>query len=140
LFSAVILTLSLPKGKAPPHSDGAKGTPMPDHAYVYILASSFKHLYIGFTTNLEQRIRQHKNHTFPDSFTARYRIDQLVYFERYSLITRGIAREKELKGWLRSKKIALIIANNPDWKDLSAEWGQPIEPWSELSKSPLPKK
>jgi putative endonuclease len=129
----------LAEGEGPPHSDGAKGTPMPDHACVYILASSFKHLYIGFTTNLEQRIRQHKNHTFPDSFTARYRIDQLVYFERYSLITRGIAREKELKGWLRNKKIALIIANNPDWKDLSAEWGQPIEPWSELSKSPLPK-
>jgi putative endonuclease len=104
---------------------------MPQFAYVYILASSFKHLYIGFTTNLEQRIWQHKNHTFPDSFTARYRIDQLVYFERYSLITRGIVREKELKGWLRSKKIALIIANNPDWKDLSTEWGQPIEPWSE---------
>jgi predicted GIY-YIG superfamily endonuclease len=57
---------------------------MPDYAYVYILASSFKHLYIGFTTNLEQRIWQHKNHTFPDSFTSRYRIDQLVYFERYS--------------------------------------------------------
>jgi predicted GIY-YIG superfamily endonuclease len=63
-------------------------------AYVYILASSFKHLYIGFTTKLEQRIWQHKNQTFPNSFTARYRIDQLVYFERYSLITRGIARER----------------------------------------------
>jgi putative endonuclease len=113
---------------------------MPDHAYVYILASSFKHLYIGFTTNLEQRVWQHKNHTFPDSFTSRYRIDQLVYFERYSRITRAIAREKELKGWLRSKKIALIIANNPDWKDLSAKWGQPIEPWSEPNKSSLPNK
>ena len=85
---------------------------MPEYAYVYILASSFKHLYIGFTTNLEQRVWQHKNQTFPDSFTARYRIDHLVYFERYSLITRGIAREKELKGWRRSKKIALIVANN----------------------------
>jgi predicted GIY-YIG superfamily endonuclease len=63
-------------------------------AYVYILASSFKHLYIGFTTKLEHRIWQHKNQTFPNSFPARYRIDQLVYFERYSLITRGIARER----------------------------------------------
>ena len=94
---------------------------------VYILASSFKHLYIGFTTNLEQRIWQHKNHTFPDGFTARYRIDHLVYFERFGLITRGIAREKELKGWRRSKKIALIIANNPDWTDLSNDWGKPLE-------------
>jgi putative endonuclease len=96
-------------------------------AYVYILASSFKHLYIGFTTKLEHRIWQHKNQTFPNSFPARYRIDQLVYFERYSLITRGIAREKELKGWLRSKKIALIVPSNPDWTDLSKDWGKPLE-------------
>jgi putative endonuclease len=99
---------------------------MPQYAYVYILASSFKHLYIGFTTNLEQRIWQHKNHTFADSFTDRYRIDQLVHFERYGLITRAIAREKELKGWRRTRKIALIVANNPNWTDLSAGWGQPL--------------
>ena len=100
---------------------------MPEYAYVYILASSFKHLCIGFTTNLEQRIWQHKNHTFHDSFTAHYTIDHLVYFERYGLITRGIAREKKLKGWRRSKKIALIVANNPNWTDLSKDWGKPLE-------------
>jgi putative endonuclease len=125
------------RSEGPPHSEGAKGnTPMLEYAYVYILASSFKHLYIGFTTKLEQRIWQHKNHTFPDSFTARYRIDHLVYFERYSLMTRGIAREKELKGWLRSnwlrsKKIAVIIASNPDWTDLSKDWGKPLNSLAE---------
>jgi len=106
---------------------------MPQYAYVYILASSFKHLYIGFTTNLEQRIWQHKNHTFSDSFTARYTIDHLVYFKRFGLITRGIAREKELKGWLRSKKIALIVASNPDWTDLSKDWGKPLDPFTVTS-------
>ncbi len=104
---------------------------MQEYAYVYILASSFKHLYIGFTTKLEQRIWQHKNHTFPNSFTVRYRIDQLVYFERYSLFTRAIAREKELKSWLRSRKIALIVASNPDWTDLSQAWGKPLESFTQ---------
>ena len=104
---------------------------MQEYAYVYILASSFKHLYIGFTTKLEQRIWQHKNHTFPNSFTARYRIDQLVYFERYSLFTRAIAREKELKSWLRSRKIALIVTSNPDWTDLSQAWGKPLESFTQ---------
>jgi putative endonuclease len=50
-------------------------------------------------------------------------------------MTTAIAREKELKGWLRIKKITLMVANNPDWKDLSSEWGQPIEPWSALKVS-----
>ena len=100
---------------------------MPKSYYTYIVASRSRTLYIGITSNLEQRIWQHKNHTFPDSFTARYTIDHLVYFERYGLITRGIAREKELKGWRRSKKIALIVANNPNWTDLSKDWGKPLE-------------
>jgi putative endonuclease len=99
---------------------------MAKQGYVYILASSFKRLYIGITTDLEARIWQHKNHHFPDSFTARYKIDSLVYYESYGLVVRAIAREKELKGWLRSRKIALIVESNPDWKDLSADWGKPI--------------
>jgi len=108
---------------------------MPTYGYVYILASSFKHLYIGMTTDLEGRVWKHKNKFYPDSFTAKYKIDQLVYFERYGLVTRAIAREKELKGWLRSKKIALIVANNPDWKDLSEKWGKPVEPFREPIRS-----
>ena len=99
---------------------------MPKQGYVYILASSFKRLYIGVTTDLEARMWQHKNHDFPDSFTARYKIDKLVYYETYGLVVRAIAREKELKGWLRSRKIALIVESNPDWKDLSVDWGKPV--------------
>jgi putative endonuclease len=54
-------------------------------------------------------------------------------------MTTAIAREKELKGWLRNKKIALIVSSNPDWKDLSTGWGQQIEPWAEPNKSHRPK-
>ena len=113
-----------------------QGVPIGEFTYVYILANGFKKLYIGVTSNLEARVCQHKSHKFPDSFAARYGIDQLVYFERFASMTTAIAREKELNGWLRIKKITLIIANNPAWKDLSSEWGQPIEPWSTHKTSP----
>jgi putative endonuclease len=102
---------------------------MPAYTYVYILANTFKHRYIGVTSDIEHRIWQHKNHAFPGSFTARYGIDRLVYFERYGRITAAIAREKERKGWLRIKKIQLIVETNPDWNDLSEEWGKPIKPY-----------
>jgi putative endonuclease len=104
-----------------------------EQAYVYILASSFKHLYIGITTHIEARVREHKNATHPRSFTARYKIDKLVYLERYEQVTRAIAREKQLKHWSRIKKIRLIVAQNPTWKDLSEEWGKPIAPYTEPS-------
>ena len=68
-------------------------------AFVYILASTYKHLYIGVTTGLEQRIGQHKRGTFPDSFTSRYHIDHLVYIERFETINEAIPREKQLKRW-----------------------------------------
>ena len=99
---------------------------MPDHGYTYILASSFKHLYIGVTTHLEERILEHKRKADPHSFTARYTIDRLVYLERHPLIAAAIAREKQLKRWSRIKKLNLIIATNPTWRDLSLNWGQPI--------------
>ena len=79
---------------------------MEDIAYVYILSSTFKHLYIGVTNEIEVRITKHKNKTYPDSFTARYGIDQLVYFERFSTIHAAIPREKQLKRWSRIKKSA----------------------------------
>ena len=100
---------------------------MPELAYVYILASSFQHLYI--TTELETRIAKHKNGTCPSSFTKRYKIDRLVYFERHTLISAAIAREKQLKRWPRIKKLRLIVGQNPPWEDLSAEWGKPMEPY-----------
>jgi putative endonuclease len=102
---------------------------MPELAYVYILASSFQHLYIGVTTEIEVRIQKHKSGTYASSFTNRYKIDKLVYFERFSLISAAIAREKQLKRWSRIKKLQLIVGQNPTWKDLSAEWGKPIEPY-----------
>ncbi len=98
-----------------------------EYAYVYILANTFKHLYIGITTNLMKCVAQHKDSDAPDSFTARYKINQLVYFERYATIPTAIAREKQLKRWSRIKKINLIVQQNPTWQDLSLEWLQPIQ-------------
>jgi len=102
---------------------------MNEYAYVYILSSTFKKLYIGITTTLEQRIFEHKQKKHPYSHTARYNINQLVYFERFATPTTAIAREKQLKGWVRIKKIALITAENPAWRDLSLEWGKPTQPF-----------
>ena len=95
---------------------------MQEISYVYILSSGFKHLYIGVTADLYRRILQHKNEANPESFTARYNIKDLVYFERFTDIESAIAREKQLKRWSRTKKIRLVVAQNPTWNDLSAEW------------------
>jgi putative endonuclease len=78
-------------------------------------------LYTGITNNLERRVYEHKNKIVP-GFTARYNINTLVYFEETPDVLSAIAREKQIKGWLRSKKISLIEAVNPQWIDLSAEW------------------
>jgi putative endonuclease len=99
---------------------------MNDYAYVYILANGYKKLYIGVTTKLAARIRQHKDCVDPQSHTARYNINQLVHFETFTTVTAAIAREKQLKGWLRVRKVELILSSNPGWRDLSADWGQPI--------------
>ena len=109
---------------------------MQEISYVYILASGFKRLYIGVTTEIEQRIMQHKNNTCPDSFTARYNIKNLVYFERFADLPSAITREKQLKRWSRVKKIALIVAENPTWRDLSMDWYQPTEPFKEQDLRP----
>jgi putative endonuclease len=101
------------------------------HYYVYILANTFHRLYIGVTNDLEVRVKQHKNKQAPNSFTARYGIDRLVYFERFQYVQNAIRRETELKGWLRVRKIAMIVQNNPTWRDLSEAWGKPIEPFDE---------
>ncbi|HLK33196.1 MAG TPA: GIY-YIG nuclease family protein [Terriglobales bacterium] len=89
--------------------------------YVYILTNRSKTLYTGVTSNLEQRMWQHKHHVFP-GFTADYKIDRLVYFERYSSVHSAIAREKQIKGYTRLKKIALIVGQNPTLNDLSETW------------------
>ena len=79
---------------------------------------------------------QHKNYIYPESFSARYDIHRLVYLERFSDINEAIGREKQLKRWSRIKKIRLIVANNPDWRDLNAEWGKPVEPFSGVLRPP----
>ena len=89
--------------------------------YVYILANKGKMLYTGVTNNLERRIFEHKNHLIP-GYTKKYDITRLVYFEETNDVTSAIAREKQIKGWLRIKKISLIESMNPDWRDLSENW------------------
>lgn len=86
---------------------------------VYIMASQSGVLYIGITNDLETRMFQHKRKLVP-GFTARYNVQKLVYFELFRDVRAAIAREKELKGWLRKKKVALIESVNPLWRDLSA--------------------
>src|SRR5574337_844592 len=78
-------------------------------------------LYTGVTNDLERRVYEHKRKLVP-GFTARYRITRLVYFEVTQDVQAAIAREKEIKGWLRAKKIALLESVNPEWKDLSLGW------------------
>jgi putative endonuclease len=93
--------------------------------YTYIVAGASRTLYIGVTNNLERRVREHKDGSF-GGFTSKYRCNRLVWFERHSWISNAIAREKELKGWLRARKLALIQQNNPTWVDLSEEWGAAV--------------
>ena len=76
--------------------------------YVYIMASRSRTLYTGVTNNLERRVVEHKRELVP-GFTARYRIERLVYYEVFGDIRQAIQREKKIKGWLRAKKIALIM-------------------------------
>ncbi len=96
--------------------------------YVYIMTNKSKTLYTGITNDLGRRVFEHKNKLIR-VFTERYNITKLIYCESVNDVNAAIRREKQIKGWLRSKKIALIEADNPAWKDLSEEW-------SGLLKSP----
>ena len=89
--------------------------------YVYIMTNRSRTLYTGVTADLERRVFEHKRKLVL-GFTARYRITRLVYFEVTQDVEAAIAREKQIKGWLRAKKIALIESVNPKWKDLSLGW------------------
>jgi len=95
--------------------------------YVYIMSSRSRNLYTGVTNNLERRVWQHKNGLLK-GFTSQYRIERLVYFEAGNDIRVAISREKQIKGWLRSKKIALIESRNPTWADLSEGWYGKADP------------
>ena len=86
--------------------------------YVYIMASRSRVLYVGVTNDLARRVKEHKGSLVP-GFTSRYHITRLVYFEEFAYIRDAIAREKELKGWVRTRKLGLIDSSNPTWEDLS---------------------
>jgi putative endonuclease len=89
--------------------------------YVYIMTNRSKTLYTGITNNLFRRVWEHKQGA-GSGFCAKYKLDRLAYFERFEYVGNAITREKQIKGWLRIKKIALIVENNPAWRDLSADW------------------
>lgn len=91
--------------------------------YVYILASCKNGTtYIGMTNNLLRRMSEHRKKTNLNSFSARHNVTRLVYYEKTSYVNNAIAREKQLKGLLRTKKIKLIMSANPEWLDLSKDW------------------
>jgi putative endonuclease len=89
--------------------------------FVYIMTNKSRTLYTGVTNNLERRVYERKHKLLP-GFTSKYNITKLVFYEAGDDISVAIAREKQIKGWLRAKKIALIESMNPEWKDLSEDW------------------
>ena len=91
--------------------------------WAYIMSSKTGTLYIGVTSNIFQRVLQHKAKAFA-GFPARYGCDRLVLMEEFEHVSRAIGREKELKGWRRSKKIALLESFNPEWRGLAENWGR----------------
>ena len=87
--------------------------------YVYILSNSHKNvIYTGVTNDLVRRVYEHKNHLDKGSFTSRYNVENLVYYEQTTDVESAISREKQIKGWNRKRKEKLIEAKNPNWDDL----------------------
>ncbi len=87
--------------------------------YVYIMTNTYNTvLYTGVTNDLDRRLREHRNRLFSNAFTTRYNIHKLVWYEMYPYIEDAIAREKQIKGGSRRKKIALIEKNNKNWHNL----------------------
>jgi len=99
--------------------------------YTYIIANHSRMLYVGVTNDLERRMSEHKQKLFP-GYAGRYNLKRLLYYEATNDIDAAIAREKQIKGWLRAKKVALIESANPEWRDLSADWFQ----WLDDMKRP----
>jgi putative endonuclease len=91
------------------------------HYYVYILTNRSKTLYVGVTNNLRRRVFEHKAGNGSE-FCKRYKIDRLACYESFDDVRNAIDREKRIKGWLRAKKIQLIVSVNPAWRDLSEGW------------------
>jgi putative endonuclease len=89
--------------------------------YVYIMTNKSGTLYTGVTNNLMRRVFEHKHHLI-EGFTRKYNITRLIYYEVTDDVRLAIRREKQIKGWVREKKIALIDSMNPEWKDLGEDW------------------
>ena len=97
-------------------------------SYVYIMSNRSKTLYTGVTNDLERRVYEHKQ-KLVEGFTKRYNLTKLVYYEAGDDIRTAIQREKQIKGWLRKRKISLIESVNPQWDDLSDGWyGREVDP------------
>ena len=94
--------------------------------WVYILVGRTGTLYTGVTNDLYRSMQEHRTKLHP-GFTAKYDCNRLAYYERYEDIAVAIGREKQIKGWTRAKKIALVATVNPQWKDLAADWGKPMD-------------
>ena len=92
--------------------------------FVYVLSNKSRMLYVGVTSNLERRLFEHRMKLVP-GFTEHYGLTKLVYYESTDDVNAAITREKQIKGWVRRKKVALIHSLNPEWKDLSSEWTPP---------------
>jgi putative endonuclease len=89
--------------------------------YIYIMASASGVLYIGVTSELESRVRQHRKGAVA-GFSQTYKCTKLVYYEEFQYVNDALAREKQLKKWRREKKEALIKQGNAEWLDLAADW------------------
>jgi putative endonuclease len=96
------------------------GPRMPEY-YVYIMTNKSRTLYTGVTNDLERRVYEHK-HKLIKGFTSKYHITKLVWYETFPDIQQAIEGEKRIKGWVRSRKITIIEAQNPNWEDLSQVW------------------
>ena len=96
--------------------------------YVYILTNKKNGtIYVGETSNIKSRISQHKRKVHPATFSAKYNLNKLVYFEILDSLDAGRIREKQLKKWNRDWKIRIVEEKNPDWIDLSLNWDLSFE-------------
>ena len=106
---------------------------MERHYYTYIMASLSRRVYVGVTNNLIRRTLEHKQARVL-GFAEKYRINRLVYVESFQHVRYAIAREKEIKGWRRSRKVALIERENPTWADLAESWAS-----AKLNREQIPR-
>jgi putative endonuclease len=90
--------------------------------YTYLMTNRSRTLYTGTARDLRTRVWEHKTGHYEGSFTDRYHLDRLVFYERFATYLNAINREKQIKGMTRLKKMALIVAQNPTWADLSEGW------------------